>query len=166
MPWPKYGEHGGQGGVELANKVLNILENKESNFKVLYPDEYTLKQKIETISKEIYGADGVTYSAAAEKALARIEAMGMGNLPVCMAKNQYSLSDDPKKLGRPTGFTVNIREVYVSAGAGFVVAITGTIMTMPDFRRFLQLKPLMWTTTEILLDYSNIGGKANNDTDN
>lgn len=124
-------EHGGQGGVELANKVLNILENKESNFKVLYPDEYTLKQKIETISKEIYGADGVTYSAAAEKALARIEAMGMGNLPVCMAKNQYSLSDDPKKLGRPTGFTVNIREVYVSAGAGFVVAITGTIMTMP-----------------------------------
>ena len=124
-------EHGGQGGVELANKVLNILENKESNFKVLYPDEYTLKQKIETISKEIYGADGVTYSAAAEKALARIEAMGMGHLPVCMAKNQYSLSDDPKKLGRPTGFTVNIREVYVSAGAGFVVAITGTIMTMP-----------------------------------
>ena len=124
-------EHGGQGGVELANKVLNILDNKESNFKVLYPDEYTLKQKIETISKEIYGADGVTYSAAAEKALARIEAMGMGNLPVCMAKNQYSLSDDPKKLGRPTGFTVNIREVYVSAGAGFVVAITGTIMTMP-----------------------------------
>lgn len=124
-------EHGGQGGVELANKVLNILENKESNFKVLYPDEYTLKQKIETISKEIYGADGVTYSAAAEKALERIEAMGMGNLPVCMAKNQYSLSDDPKKLGRPTGFTVNIREVYVSAGAGFVVAITGTIMTMP-----------------------------------
>ena len=124
-------EHGGQGGVELANKVLNILENKESNFKVLYPDEYTLKQKIETKSKEIYGADGVTYSAAAEKALARIEAMGMGNLPVCMAKNQYSLSDDPKKLGRPTGFTVNIREVYVSAGAGFVVAITGTIMTMP-----------------------------------
>ena len=97
----------------------------------IYPDEYTLKQKIETVSKEIYGADGVTYSAAAEKALARIEAMGMGNLPVCMAKNQYSLSDDPKKLGRPTGFTVNIREVYVSAGAGFVVAITGTIMTMP-----------------------------------
>lgn len=97
--------------------MLNILENKESNFKVLYPDEYTLKQKIETISKEIYGADGVTYSAAAEKALARIEAMGMGQLPVCMAKNQYSLSDDPKKLGRPTEFTVNIREVYVSAGA-------------------------------------------------
>ena len=90
-----------------------------------------MKQKIETISKEIYGADGVTYSAAAEKALARIEAMGMGNLPVCMAKNQYSLSDDPKKLGRPTGFTVNIREVYVSAGAGFVVVLTGAVMTMP-----------------------------------
>ena len=86
---------------------------------------------IEKIATEIYGADGVTYSAAANKALAKIEGMGMGNLPVCMAKNQYSLSDDAKKLGRPTGFTVNIREVYVSAGAGFVVAITGTIMTMP-----------------------------------
>ena len=124
-------EHGGQGGVELANKVLNILENKESNFKVLYPDEYTLKQKIETISKEIYGADGVTYSAAAEKALARIEAMGMGNLPVCMAKNQYSLSDDATLLGRPQNFDMHIREVYVNAGAGFVVALTGAVMTMP-----------------------------------
>lgn len=124
-------EKGGQGGVELANKVLETIEKKENNFNVLYPDELSLKEKIEKIATEIYGADGVTYSAAANKALAKIEGMGMGNLPVCMAKNQYSLSDDAKKLGRPTGFTVNIREVYVSAGAGFVVAITGTIMTMP-----------------------------------
>ena len=107
------------------------IPSKKSDFKVLYPDSYTLKEKIETIAKEIYGADGVTYTAAADKALAKIEGLGMGDLPVCMAKNQYSLSDDAKKLGRPTGFTVNIREVYVSAGAGFVVAITGTIMTMP-----------------------------------
>ena len=124
-------EKGGQGGVERANKVLETIEKKENNFNVLYPDELSLKEKIEKIATEIYGADGVTYSAAANKALAKIEGMGMGNLPVCMAKNQYSLSDDAKKLGRPTGFTVNIREVYVSAGAGFVVAITGTIMTMP-----------------------------------
>lgn len=126
-------EKGGQGGVDLANKVLETIEKKENNFNVLYPDELSLKEKIEKIATEIYGADGVTYSAAANKALAKIEGMGMGNLPVCMAKNQYSLSDDAKKLGRPTGFTVNIREVYVSAGAGFVVAITGTIMTMPGF---------------------------------
>ena len=124
-------EKGGNGGVELANKVIDTIDNKKSDFKVLYPDSYTLKEKIETIAKEIYGADGVTYTAAADKALAKIEGLGMGDLPVCMAKNQYSLSDDAKKLGRPTGFTVNIREVYVSAGAGFVVAITGTIMTMP-----------------------------------
>ena len=124
-------EKGGNGGVELANKVIDTIENKKSDFRVLYPDSYTLKEKIETIAKEIYGADGVTYTAAADKALAKIEGLGMGDLPVCMAKNQYSLSDDAKKLGRPTGFTVNIREVYVSAGAGFVVAITGTIMTMP-----------------------------------
>lgn len=124
-------EKGGQGGVDLANKVLETIEKKENNFNVLYPDELSLKEKIEKIATEIYGADGVTYSAAANKALAKIEGMGMGNLPVCMAKNQYSLSDDAKKLGRPTGFNVNIREVYVSAGAGFVVAITGTIMTMP-----------------------------------
>ena len=97
----------------------------------LYPDDLSLKEKIQTICREIYGADGVVYDAAAEKAIAKLEDMGMGNLPICMAKNQYSLSDDPKKLGRPEGFDINIREVYVSAGAGFVVAITGTIMTMP-----------------------------------
>jgi len=122
---------GGEGGIELANKVLKTLETKESHFKVLYDDSLSIKQKIETVAKEIYGADGVTYDAAASKAIDRIEALGFGNVPVCMAKNQYSLSDDAKKLGRPTGFTVNIREAYISAGAGFVVAITGTIMTMP-----------------------------------
>ena len=124
-------EKGGDGGVELAQAVLNTLEKKESNFKVLYEDDLSLKEKILTIAKEIYGADDVTYSPAAAKALERIESLGFGNLPICMAKNQYSLSDDAKKLGRPTNFKINIREVYVSAGAGFVVAITGAIMTMP-----------------------------------
>ncbi|MBE5887492.1 MAG: formate--tetrahydrofolate ligase [Lachnospiraceae bacterium] len=124
-------EKGGEGGVALANKVLETLETKESHFKVLYDDELSLKEKIETVAREIYGADGVTYSAAAEKELKRITDLGLGNLPVCMAKTQYSLSDDATKLGRPSGFTVNVREVYVSAGAGFVVAINGSIMTMP-----------------------------------
>ena len=124
-------EKGGEGGVALAEKVLETLETKESNFKVLYEDELSLKEKIETVAKEIYGADGVTYTPAAEKELKRITDLGMGNLPVCMAKTQYSLSDDPKKLGRPSGFTIQVREVYVSAGAGFVVAINGAIMTMP-----------------------------------
>ena len=115
----------------MANKVLETLENKESNFKVLYDDNLSLKEKIETVAKEIYGADGVTYSAAAERELKRITDLGMSNLPVCMAKTQYSLSDDAKKLGRPSGFTINVREVYVSAGAGFVVAVNGSIMIMP-----------------------------------
>jgi len=124
-------EKGGEGGIELANAVLNTLETKESHFEVLYKDELSIKDKIRTVATEIYGAKDVTYSPEAEKAIAKIEEMGFGNFPVCMAKNQYSLSDDPTKLGRPEGFDVNIREVYVSAGAGFVVAITGTIMTMP-----------------------------------
>ena len=124
-------EKGGEGGIALANKVLETLETKESNFKLLYDDELTLKEKIETVAKEIYVADGVTYSAAAERELKRITDLGMGRFPVCMAKTQYSLSDDAKKLGRPTGFTINVREVYASAGAGFVVAINGAIMTMP-----------------------------------
>ena len=124
-------EKGGEGGVELANKVLHTLENKESNFHVLYPDEMSLKDKIAAVASEIYGADGVSYAPAADKALKRIEEMGFGNLPVCMAKTQYSLSDDQTKLGRPTGFTVNVRDAYVSAGAGFVVVLTGAIMTMP-----------------------------------
>lgn len=124
-------EKGGEGGIELAEKVLHTLERKESNFHVLYPDEMSLKDKIHTVASEIYGADGVSYAPAAERALKRIEEMGFGNLPVCMAKTQYSLSDDQTKLGRPTGFTVNVREAYVSAGAGFVVVLTGAIMTMP-----------------------------------
>lgn len=124
-------EKGGEGGIELAEKVIETLEKKTSDFHVLYPDEMGLKQKIETIAKEIYGADGVEYDSTALKALEKIEKLGFGNLPICMAKNQYSLSDDASKLGRPEGFSVHIREVYVSAGAGFVVAITGTIMTMP-----------------------------------
>ena len=124
-------EKGGEGGVALANKVLETLEKKESHFAPIYEDSLSLEEKIETIAKEIYGADGVTYSPAAKKELQRITDMGMGHFPVCMAKTQYSLSDDPKKLGRPEGFTVNVREVYVSAGAEFVVAINGAIMTMP-----------------------------------
>lgn len=124
-------EKGGKGGLELANKVLETLETKESQFKVLYEDDLSLKEKIETVAKEIYGAASVSYSPAAEKALKTITDLRFGNMPVCMAKNQYSLSDDPKLLGRPKDFNVNIREVYVSAGAGFVVAITGAIMTMP-----------------------------------
>jgi len=124
-------EKGGEGGVALAEKVLETLETKTSNFKVLYDDSLSLKEKIETVAREIYGADGVTYTAAAEKELKRITDLGMGELPVCMAKTQYSLSDDATKLGRPSGFTINVREVYVSAGAGFVVAINGSIMTMP-----------------------------------
>ena len=124
-------EKGGEGGIALANKVLDTLENKESHFHTLYEDELSLEEKIETISKEIYGARGVIYEPAAKKQLAKITSMGFGNLPVCMAKNQYSLSDDAKKLGRPTDFDIHIREVYVSAGAGFVVALTGAVMTMP-----------------------------------
>ena len=124
-------EKGGEGGIALANKVLETLEKKESYFKVLYENDLSLEEKIGTIAKEIYGADGVTYAPAAKKELKRITDMGLSNFPVCMAKTQYSLSDDQTKLGRPEGFTINVREVYVSAGAGFVVAVTGAIMTMP-----------------------------------
>lgn len=127
----KVWEKGGEGGIELAEKVLDTLENKESNFHVLYEDELSLTEKIEKISKEIYGANGVVYEPAAKKQLAKIEEMGFGDFPICMAKNQYSLSDDAKKLGRPENFDIHIREVYVSAGAGFVVALTGAVMTMP-----------------------------------
>ena len=124
-------EKGGEGGIALAEKVLETFEKRESNFKVLYDESLSLKEKIETIAKEIYGADGVTYTNAANKELKRIEDLGMGDFPVCMAKTQYSLSDDQHKLGRPEGFTINVREVYASAGAGFVVVVTGAIMTMP-----------------------------------
>ena len=128
-------EKGGEGGIDLANKVLDTIEHKESNFKVLYDDSLSLKEKIETVAKEIYGADGVTYSPAAERELKRITDLGMGDFPVCMAKTQYSLSDDAKKLGRPSGFKINVREVYASAGAGFVVAVNGSIMTMPGLSK-------------------------------
>ena len=124
-------ETGGEGGFDLAQKVLETLETKESDFHTLYNDELSLKDKIRTIAQEIYGAHDVVYEPAAEKQLAKIESMGFGSFPICMAKNQYSLSDDATKLGRPENFDIHIREVYVSAGAGFVVALTGAVMTMP-----------------------------------
>ena len=124
-------EKGGAGGVDLANKVLETLENKESHFKVLYEDHLSLREKIEAVASEIYGAGGVSYAPAAEKQLKKLEELGFGDMPVCMAKTQYSLSDDPELLGRPVGFMMNVREVYVSAGAGFVVVLTGAVMTMP-----------------------------------
>ena len=124
-------EKGGEGGIALAQKVLETLDNKESSFHPLYSDELSIREKIEKIAKEIYGADGVVYEPAAQRQIDRIESLGFANFPVCMAKNQYSLSDDAKKLGRPEGFDIHIREVYVSAGAGFVVALTGAVMTMP-----------------------------------
>ena len=124
-------EKGGQGGVALAETILDVLDHKESHFAPIYPSEMSLKDKIATIAKEIYGAADVSYAPAAEKELAHITELGMGDFPVCMAKTQYSLSDDAKKLGRPEGFTLSVREVYASAGAGFVVVVTGAIMTMP-----------------------------------
>lgn len=124
-------EKGGEGGIALANKLVETLETKKSNFHCLYEDSLSLKEKMETIAKEIYGAGEVVFDPAVEKQIARIESLGFGNMPVCMAKNQYSLSDDKSVLGRPENFPIHIRDVYVSAGAGFVVAITGTIMTMP-----------------------------------
>ena len=122
---------GGKGGLELAEKVVRTLETKPSSYAPLYPLDMPLKDKITTIAREMYGADGVVFAPAATRALKKLTELGFGNLPICMAKNQYSLSDDPKKLGRPTGFKVNVREVYVSAGAGFVVVLTGDVMTMP-----------------------------------
>mgnify|MGYP001623035771 CR=1 FL=1 len=128
-------EKGGEGGIGLAEKVLETLETEESHFHTLYSDSLSLEEKIECIAKEIYGADGVVYEPAAKKQLAKIAEMGFSEFPVCMAKNQYSLSDDAKKLGRPSGFDIHVREVYVSAGAGFVVALTGAVMTMPGLPR-------------------------------
>lgn len=127
----KVWEEGGKGGIELAEKILYTLENKKSHFTLLYPDDMSLEDKLYTIATKIYGAKNVVYSPAAKKALDRAKALGFDKLPICVAKNQYSLSDDPKKLGRPGDFEINVREVYVNAGAGFVVAITGNIMTMP-----------------------------------
>lgn len=127
----KVWEKGGEGGIELANAVLNTLETKASHFAPIYGTHLSIVEKIIRISKEIYGAQSAAFSPAAVKQIEKLEQMGFGKLPICMAKNQYSLSDDPTLLGRPKGFTINVREVYVSAGAGFVVALTGAVMTMP-----------------------------------
>lgn len=124
-------EKGGEGGIALAEKVLETLETKTSAFAPIYPDDMPLHEKMETIAKEIYGADGVNFTPQVLKTLKNLEDLGFGSLPVCMAKNQYSLSDDAALLGRPSGFTIHVREVYVSAGAGFIVALTGAVMTMP-----------------------------------
>ncbi|MCM1541261.1 MAG: formate--tetrahydrofolate ligase [Blautia sp.] len=124
-------EKGGEGGTDLARKVLETLEKKESHFHVLYDDAASLEEKIVTVAREIYGAAGVNFTAAAKKQLQKLTELGFGGLPVCMAKNQYSLSDNPALLGRPEGFEMNVREIYVSAGAGFVVVLTGDVMTMP-----------------------------------
>ncbi len=128
-------EKGGEGGIALAEKVLKTLDEKESNFKPLYKDSLGLKEKIETVAKEIYGADGVTYESAALKQLDKLCGLGFGEFPICMAKTQYSLSDDASRLGRPEGFTIHVRDVYVSAGAGFIVVLTGAIVTMPGLSK-------------------------------
>ena len=122
---------GGEGGVELAKKVLSVLERQESKFKVLYELDLSIEEKIEKIATEIYGADGVNFDKTAQASMKKYVEMGYGDLPICMAKTQYSLTDDATRLGRPTGFTITVREVRLSAGAGFLVAITGAIMTMP-----------------------------------
>ena len=128
-------EKGGEGGIELAENLLNVFENTKSDFHTLYPDEMSLADKIRTVSREIYGADDVQFADAAMKQLKKIEQLGFGNLPVCIAKTQYSLSDDPKKLGRPQGFDMHVKDAYVSAGAGFVVVLTGDIVTMPGLSK-------------------------------
>jgi formate--tetrahydrofolate ligase len=122
---------GSEGGMALAENVLNIIREGQNNFNYVYPLEMSIREKIETIAKKIYGADGVDFTGDARKELATLESLGFGDLPVCMAKTQYSLSDDPRLLGRPEGFRITVRQVKVSAGAGFVVAMTGSIMTMP-----------------------------------
>ena len=122
---------GGEGALELSDIVLDTLNRGEARFKPLYPLELGLKQKIETVAREIYGADDVHYSPKAEKDVQRLESIGLKEVPICIAKTQYSFSDDPNKRGRPTGFRINVREVTPSAGAGFVVVHTGDIMTMP-----------------------------------
>ncbi len=128
-------EKGGEGGIALAKTVMNTLETKESHFHVLYKDDISLEEKINIVAKEIYGAAVVSISSEARKSLAKITDYGFGNLPVCMAKTQYSLSDDPSLLGRPEGYTLQVRDAYVSAGAGFVVVLTGDIMTMPGLSK-------------------------------
>jgi formate--tetrahydrofolate ligase len=126
---------GGDGGVELGNELLAVLSEGKGAFKPIYDSALPIKQKVETIATQIYGADGVTFTPTAEKSMAQCEEMGLGNTPVCVAKTQYSFSDDPTRLGRPKGFKINIRDVYPSAGAGFVVALAGEIMTMPGLSK-------------------------------
>lgn len=130
-------EKGGEGGVALATEVLNTLETKKSEFAPLYLDTLKISEKIKCVAREIYGAGEVVFAPAVLKQIEKLEELGFGNLPICMAKTQYSLSDDPELLGRPEGFSVNVREVYVSAGAGFVVVLTGAIMTMPGLPKIL-----------------------------
>ena len=139
---------GGEGGLDLANKVLETIENEPSNFAPIYDVNLSIKDKLNTIAKEIYRADGVTFTKQAEKSIAEIEKIGFDKIPVCMAKTQYSLSDDPTKLGRPQNFTITVRDVKLSAGAGFVVALTGDVMTMPG----LGKKP-----TAMVIDCDNDG---------
>ena len=127
----KVWEKGGEGGIELAEEVLKTLEEKESQYHPLYPDEMSLEDKIKTIATKIYGADGVIFGAGTKTTLKKLTELGYGKCPVCIAKTQYSLSDNQKKLGRPTGFKITIRQINLSAGAGFVVALAGDIMTMP-----------------------------------
>ena len=124
-------EEGGKGGVELAQKVVEVVQNGRDDFSCLYDNGLEIKEKIKKIATEIYGADDVVYTSEALKDISRYEKMGYGNFPICMAKTQYSLSDDKSKLGRPSGFDITVREVRLSAGAGFLVCITGSIMTMP-----------------------------------
>ena len=123
--------NGGEGGIEVANEVLKLIEEGENNFEYCYEEDMTIKEKLNAIATKIYGADGVNYTKEANKQIAELEELGYGNLPVCVAKTQYSLSDDQTKLGRPTGFTIEVRQANVSAGAGFVVVMTGEIMKMP-----------------------------------
>jgi formate--tetrahydrofolate ligase len=139
---------GGEGGLDLAQKVIDTIDSEPSNFKPLYDVNLSIKEKLETIAKEIYRADGVNYTKQAEKSIAEIEKIGFGNIPVCVAKTQYSLSDDATKLGKPEHFTITVRDVKLSAGAGFVVALTGDVMTMPG----LGKKP-----TAMVIDCDNDG---------
>lgn len=131
----KVWEKGGEGGIELAEKVLKTLDEKKSNFKPIYEDSASLKEKIETVATKIYGAGDVFFTTEALKMLDKLTTLGFANLPVCIAKTQYSLSDDPTLLGRPEGYTLNVREVYISAGAGFVVVLTGQVVTMPGLSK-------------------------------
>ena len=123
------------GGVDVAQEILAVLADGKADFRPLYDAGLPIKQKIEAVATQIYGADGVVYAHKADKAIAQCEEMGLGQTPVCMAKTQYSFSDDPTKLGRPSGFQIHVRDVYPSAGAGFVVALAGEIMTMPGLSK-------------------------------